>query len=75
VGLEQGPLRLVSTTEELLSRRSSGSGLENRDYGRRDPSLYVTPLYPKKLAITSPTSGCRSVGIVRGLRPQSLLFL
>jgi hypothetical protein len=28
VGLERGPLSLVSTTEELLGRKSSGSGLE-----------------------------------------------
>jgi hypothetical protein len=28
VGLERGPLSLVSTTEELLDRKSSGSGLE-----------------------------------------------
>jgi hypothetical protein len=26
-----------STTEELLGRKSSGSGLENREYVRRDP--------------------------------------
>ena len=26
---------------------------------------HVTPLYPQKLALTSPTGGCRSVGIVR----------
>jgi hypothetical protein len=33
------PLSLVvSTTEELLGRNSSGSCLENREYGRRDPS-------------------------------------
>jgi hypothetical protein len=38
VGLERGPLSLVSATEELLERKSSGSGLENRDYGGRDPS-------------------------------------
>jgi hypothetical protein len=38
VGLERGPLSLVSTTEELLGRKSSGSCLENREYGRRDPS-------------------------------------
>jgi hypothetical protein len=37
VGLERGPLRLVSTIEELLGRNSSGSGLENREYGRGDP--------------------------------------
>jgi hypothetical protein len=38
VGLEQGPLSLVSTTEELLGRNISGSGLESREYGRRDSS-------------------------------------
>jgi hypothetical protein len=36
--VERGPLSLVRTIEELLGRRSSGSGLENRGYGRRDPS-------------------------------------
>jgi hypothetical protein len=45
VGLERGPLSLVSTIEELLERKS-GSGLESREYGRRDPSrqLRYTPL-------------------------------
>jgi hypothetical protein len=38
VDLEQGPLSPVSTIEELLERKSSGSGLKNRDYGRRDSS-------------------------------------
>jgi hypothetical protein len=38
MGLEQGPLSLVSTAEELLGRKNSGSGLENREYGHRDPS-------------------------------------
>jgi hypothetical protein len=37
VGLERGPLSLVSTIEELLEGNSSGSGLENRDYGEGDP--------------------------------------
>jgi hypothetical protein len=37
VGLERGPLRLLSTTEELLERKSIGFVLENRDYGSRDP--------------------------------------
>jgi hypothetical protein len=35
VGLDRGPL---STIEVLLGRNSSGSGLENREYGSRDPS-------------------------------------
>jgi hypothetical protein len=30
-GLERGPLSLVRTTEELLGRKSSGSGQENRN--------------------------------------------
>jgi hypothetical protein len=36
VDLERGPLSLASTTEELLERKSSCSGLENREDGRRD---------------------------------------
>jgi hypothetical protein len=39
VGLERGPLGLVNTTEEQLERKTSGSVLESRQYGRRDPSL------------------------------------
>jgi hypothetical protein len=37
MGLKLGPLSLVSKLEELLARKSSGSGLENLEYGRRDP--------------------------------------
>jgi hypothetical protein len=37
VGVEQGPLSHVSTTEELLGRNRSGSGLENREYGHGYP--------------------------------------
>jgi hypothetical protein len=71
VGLEQGPLSLLSTTEELLERESNGSGLENRDYGCTDSSCWPRgTLYPQKLVLTSLTSGGRSVGIVR-LRTQA----
>jgi hypothetical protein len=38
VSLEPRPLSLLSTIQELLDRKSSGFGLENREYGRRDPS-------------------------------------
>jgi hypothetical protein len=38
LGLERGAHSLVSTIEELLERKSSGSSLENQDYHRRDPS-------------------------------------
>jgi hypothetical protein len=37
MGLERGPLSLVSTTEELFGRNSSDSGLETREYGHKDP--------------------------------------
>jgi hypothetical protein len=63
--LERGPLSLVSTIEEPLERKS-GSGLEIREYGRRRPLRWPRgTLYPQKFALTSPTSGGRSVGIVR----------
>jgi hypothetical protein len=66
VGLERGPLSLVSTIEELLGRNSSGSGLENREYGHWDPlRLPRDILYLQKLAPTSLTCGGHSVGIVR----------
>jgi hypothetical protein len=65
VGLERGPLSLVSTTEELLGRNNSGSGLENREYGRGDPMRWPHDTrYRQKSALTLPTSGGRSVGIV-----------
>jgi hypothetical protein len=75
VDLERGPLSLVSATEELLERKSSGSGLEIREYSSRDPSrlLYGT-LYPQNLALTSPSSGGRSVSIVRS-RTHATEFL
>jgi hypothetical protein len=58
VGLERSRLDLVSTTEELLGRNSSSSGLERLKYGRRDPLRWPRDtLYPQKLALTSLTSG------------------
>ena len=37
---------------------------------------HVTPLYPQKLALTSPTGGGRSVGIVRSrTKATELLYL
>jgi hypothetical protein len=66
VGLKRGPLSFVSTTEELLERKSRGSGPESREYGRRDPSRRQRgTLYPRNLALTSPSSGGRSVDIAR----------
>jgi hypothetical protein len=75
VGLERGSLSLVSTIAELPGRNSSDSGLENREYGRGDPLSWPRDtLYPQKLAPTSQTWGCRSVGIVR-LRTKAREFI
>jgi hypothetical protein len=62
VGLERGPLSLVSA----LGRKSSGSGPENENtaVGFRHAD-HVSPSIRKKLALTSPTSGSRSIGLVR----------
>jgi hypothetical protein len=75
MGLEQVSRSLMSTIEELFEGKSSGSGQENRDYGRRDlPRWPRGTLYPQKLALTSPTSGSHSIGIVRS-RTQVTEFL
>jgi hypothetical protein len=65
----------VAATEELHGRKSSGSGQEDREYVRRNPlRLPRGPFYLQKLALTSPTSGSRLVGIVRS-RTQATEFL
>jgi hypothetical protein len=67
VCLERGPLSLVSTTEELFDikvaapvQKTENTALEIRH------SDHVAPL-SANLAITSPTSGARSGGVVRSL--------
>jgi hypothetical protein len=66
----------VSTTEELLERNSSGSGLENREYDRGDPLRWPRDtLFPQQLALTSPTSVGRSVCIVRLLTKATDFFI
>jgi hypothetical protein len=65
VGLELDAFSLVSTTEELLGRNSSGYSLEGREYGRRN--LLCWPhdtLYLQKLALSSLTSDGRLVSVV-----------
>jgi hypothetical protein len=47
VSLERGPLSLVSTIEELLGRKSSGYGLENREYGSRNQ-----PRWPRDITLS-----------------------
>jgi hypothetical protein len=65
VDLERGPFSLVSTTEDLLERKSSGSGLQSRENRGIPCTDHATPMYSQKLTLTSPTSGGHSVGIVR----------
>jgi hypothetical protein len=74
VNLKRGPLSLVSTSDDLLERESSSSGLESREYGLRDPLRWQCgTFFPQKLVLTSPTNGGRSVGIVRS-RTQARKF-
>jgi hypothetical protein len=76
VGLERGPPSLMSTIEELFERKSSCSGLESQEYGCRDPSRWPHGiLYPRKLAVTLPTRGGRSVDIIRPRTQATELFL
>jgi hypothetical protein len=71
VGLEQGPLSLVSTTGELLDRKVAASlEIENTAVGIRHAD-HVAPSIHKSWQ--SPTSGGLSVGIVRS-RPQTTEF-
>jgi hypothetical protein len=60
VGLQRGPVSLVSTSEELLQRKSSSCGLDSRECGRRDQLCWQRDtFYPQRLALTSTTScGC-----------------
>jgi hypothetical protein len=59
-------------TEELLDRKVAAPVYKTEKYGRRDPSRWPRgTFYPHKLPITSPTSGGRSVGIVRS-RTQTM---
>jgi hypothetical protein len=64
----------MSTTEELLDRKVAAPvyKTENMAVGIRHAD-HVAPSIRKKLAITSPTSGGRSDGIVR-LRTQTMEF-
>jgi hypothetical protein len=76
VGQELGPLCRWSTIWEPLGRNNSGSGLEIREYGRGNPLRWPRDICPLKLALTLPTSGGHSVGIVLSrIKATGLLVL
>jgi hypothetical protein len=62
--------------QAFVNSVTSFPGLKNREYGRRDPSRWPRGnVYPQKLALTSPTVGGRSVGIVRSRAQTTEFFL
>jgi hypothetical protein len=63
-GSGTGSLSFVCTFEELLERESSGSGLENQDYGRRG-SVTLTTRHPylfQKVGTNFAEKRSRSIG-------------
>jgi hypothetical protein len=55
-GFDSQHCQTVSTIEELLGRKGSGSGLENREYCRRNSLCRPrNTLYRQKLSLSSPT--------------------
>jgi hypothetical protein len=66
MGLETGPLSLVTSIEELLGRKNSCSDLQSREYGSGEPSRRPRDTFNlQKLTLTWPTSGGCSAGTVR----------
>jgi hypothetical protein len=74
VGIKRGPLSLVNITEKLLEWKSSGFGSRKPRLMTVDPLCWPRGTFSQeKLALTSPTCGGRSFGIVR-LRTKAKEF-
>jgi hypothetical protein len=66
VSLERDPLSLVRIIEEILERTVAAAVYKTEINGRGDSLRWPRDtLYPLNWALTSPTRGGRSVGIVR----------
>jgi hypothetical protein len=73
--MEQVPLNLTSTIEELLGRNSSGSCLKYQEDVRVDPLRWPhDALFPQNLELTSPTTGGVLVGMVAKAKEFSFSF-
>ena len=58
-----------------MNKKVAASVQKTEINGRGDRCAdHVTPLYPQKLALTSPTGGGRSVGIVRSRTKTTEFF-
>jgi hypothetical protein len=60
----------------VISKKKSCSGLETREYGRRDPARWpCNTFYPHKMALVSPTSDGSSVCIIRSWTKATDFFI
>jgi hypothetical protein len=75
VGLERGPLSLVSKIEELLERKSSYSGKTSENMAVEISHADHGAPYSQKLALTSPTSSHSSVSIVLSWTQATEFFM
>jgi hypothetical protein len=76
-GVHSASWVLMSITEELLGRNSSGSGQENREYNRGDPLHWPrNTLYPQKLVLLHQEAAvARSAQFAGGPKPRSFFYL
>jgi hypothetical protein len=71
MGLEQGPLSLVSTTEELLDRKVAAPvyKAENMAVGIRHADHVAPSIRKSWQSLRQQTAVARAVEFARGLRP------
>jgi hypothetical protein len=75
VGLERGPLNLVSTTEELLDRKVAAPvyKTENTAVGIRHADHVAPSIRKSWQSLRRQAAVAQSVQFARGLRPWSLV--